>query len=111
MVVIEAGTKAALLIPKNDHRTRVRVMSDLASAILERFSCTNSMDDFTEAVEIYEEIALDPMVSPASRIGSAKKAAYLRYYKGLLKPACRLLTTAVSLLPVISPRILHRRDQ
>lgn len=108
---IEVATQAALLIPKDYHPVRVRVMSTLASAILERSSSTGSMDDFREAMEIYEQIAQDRVAPPAARIKSARQAARLQYSQNLIKPACRLLTTAVCLLPAISPRILRRRDQ
>lgn len=92
------------------HSSRVLYLSTLGKALCQRFECTEMPNDLTAAAEAFEKAAGLQFVSPRRRIECARLGAKLLYFQGCVGRASRLLTIAVELLSMTSPRNLRLKD-
>ena len=106
---IKTSQKAVSLTPSGNPKAGIR-MSHLGLAFQHRFEAFASLDDLLQSVEYFAKAAADTASSPITRIRAAGSASRL-LLTGDKQRAKTLLKDAVAILPIVSPRILMRKDQ
>ena len=106
---IELQQEVLKSTPKDHPRIATYLLTQ-AEALQLRFEHTQSVDDRNSALDAYERSVRSNSCPPRERIKSARKATDLIYNQDPER-ASRLLSAAVDLLPLTSPRTGHRDDK
>ena len=107
---VTASREAVRLRPI-DHKDRSNHLLLLGMSAQKRFADSGKPDDLTLAANSFDDSIHSALSSPNFRINSATRAAKLLFSQNRIVAASELLTGAVQLLTIASPRAVHRNDQ
>jgi hypothetical protein len=105
------ASREAVKIKPTDHQDRSNHLILLGMSAEKRFADSGSPDDLETAANSFDYSIRSVLSSPNFRINSAIRAAKLLFSQNRVVGASELLTAAVQLLTIASPRTVHRNDQ
>lgn len=104
-----AAFEEAVNMTSTDHQDLAGYLCNLGDALKQRFEQLSSLEDFDASTKAYEKAVYLSQSPPTVRIQSARRGAKLIWSQDV-KRASQLLTEAVQLLPLTSPRAINRND-